>query len=148
MRIVLQRVQRGSVSVGGKTVAEIGVGMVILLGVGRGDRQEEAQWLAEKCANLRVFEDSEGKTNLSIKDVGGEALVVSQFTLYADVRKGRRPSFVDAADPGQAEGLVDFFVAALQAQDVPTKKGVFAAHMVVEIENDGPVTIVLEREGG
>lgn len=146
MRAVLQRVRRGRVSVDGRTVAEIGRGLVILVGVGHGDTEEEARWMAEKCAVLRVFEDEAGKTNLSVLDVGGEAIVVSQFTLYADTRKGRRPSFIRAAPPEVAEPLVERFAALLREQGVPTQTGVFGAHMLVEIENDGPVTILLERE--
>jgi D-tyrosyl-tRNA(Tyr) deacylase len=146
MKAVLQRVRRGRVSVDDRTVAEIDRGLVILLGVGHGDTESEALWLAEKCAVLRVFEDTEGKTNLSILDVEGEAIVVSQFTLHADTRKGRRPSFIKAADPKVAEPLVTHFAEHLAAQGVPTQLGVFGAHMLVEIENDGPVTILLERE--
>ena len=146
MRLVLQRVQRGSVSVEGKEIARIGQGLVILVGVGHEDSAEHANWLAEKCANLRVFEDSQGKTNLSIKDVEGEALVVSQFTLYADTRKGRRPSFIKAALPEVAEPLVKVFAERLEMSGVPVQMGEFGAHMLVEIENDGPVTIILERD--
>jgi D-tyrosyl-tRNA(Tyr) deacylase len=146
MRIVLQRVRRGRVSIEGETVAEIGSGLVILVGVGHGDTVAEARWLAEKCADLRVFEDDQGKSNLSVQDIGGEALVVSQFTLYADTRKGRRPSFIAAAPPEVAEPLVQSFADHLTARGVPTRVGVFKAHMLVEIENDGPVTIVLPRE--
>jgi D-tyrosyl-tRNA(Tyr) deacylase len=139
-------VRRGKVSVSGKTIAEIGHGLVILLGVQHGDGEAEARWLAEKIAVLRVFEDQDGKTNLSIKDVGGEAIVVSQFTLYADTRKGRRPSFIRAAAPEIAQPLVQRFADLLASQGVPTQSGSFGAHMLVEIENDGPVTILLERE--
>jgi D-tyrosyl-tRNA(Tyr) deacylase len=146
MRLVVQRVRRGRVAVGGRTLAEIGRGQVILVGVGQGDTQAEADWLAEKCAGLRIFEDDEGKTNLSIQDVGGAAIVVSQFTLYADSRKGRRPSFIDAALPEVAQPLVQRFAEQLAAHGVPTQTGEFGAHMLVEIENDGPVTILLERE--
>jgi D-tyrosyl-tRNA(Tyr) deacylase len=146
MRLVVQRVRRGRVAVGGRTLAEIGRGQVILVGVGQGDTQAEADWLAEKCAGLRIFEDDEGKTNLSIQDVGGAAIVVSQFTLYADSRKGRRPSFIDAALPEVAQPLVQRFAEQLAAHGVPTQTGEFGAHMFVEIENDGPVTILLERE--
>jgi D-tyrosyl-tRNA(Tyr) deacylase len=145
MKAVLQRVRRGRVSVDDHTIAEIGRGLVILVGVGQADTEKEARWLAEKCAFLRVFEDDEGKTNLSVQDVEGEALVVSQFTLLADTRKGRRPSFIKAADPQVAEPLVTLFAEHLAAQGVPTQLGVFGAHMLVEIENDGPVTILLER---
>jgi D-tyrosyl-tRNA(Tyr) deacylase len=146
MRLVIQRVCRGSVSVDDQKVAEIERGLVILVGVGAGDTQEEVNWLAEKCAYLRIFEDHEGKTNLSLQDVGGEALVVSQFTLYADTHKGRRPSFVHAAPPEIAEPLVEAFAQNLKTFGIPVQMGVFGAHMLVEIENDGPVTIVIERE--
>jgi D-tyrosyl-tRNA(Tyr) deacylase len=145
MKAVLQRVRRGRVSVDDRTVAEINHGLVILVGVGQGDTESEARWLAEKCAVLRVFEDAEGKTNLSVLDVQGEVIVVSQFTLHADTHKGRRPSFIKAADPKIAEPLVTHFAEHLAAQGVPTQLGVFGAHMLVEIENDGPVTILLER---
>ena len=145
MKAVLQRVRRGRVSVDGDTIATIERGMVILIGVGKADTASEAEWLAEKCAVLRVFEDEQGKTNLSVQDVGGEMLVVSQFTLYADTRKGRRPSFINAASPEIAQPLVDHFVIHLGRLGVSVQKGVFGAHMLVEIENDGPVTIILER---
>ncbi len=146
MRVVIQRVRRGRVSVDGDTSAAIERGLVILIGVGKADTAGEAEWLAEKCAVLRVFEDQQGKTNLSVQDVGGEVLVVSQFTLYADTRKGRRPSFINAAPPEIAQPLVDHFVDHLGGMGVSVQKGVFGAHMLVEIENDGPVTIILERE--
>lgn len=146
MRIVLQRVRQGRVSVQGTLLAEIRKGLVILVGVGPEDSQEEVLWLAKKCATLRIFEDSEGLTNLSLQDIQGEALVVSQFTLYADVRKGRRPSFIRAAKPDVAEPLVALFAEAMEAHGVPTKIGAFGAHMLVEIDNDGPMTIILERE--
>ncbi len=145
MRLVLQRVRRSAVSVDGQLVAEIGAGLNVLVGVGHGDTEAEATWLAEKVGHLRVFEDDQGLTNRSLLDVGGEALVVSQFTLYADARKGRRPSFTDAAPPELAEPLVRRFADHLAAQGVPVQLGVFGAHMTVEIVNDGPVTIVLER---
>ena len=132
-------------SVGGETLAEIRRGLVILLGVGHGDGEAEARWLAEKSAGLRIFEDDQGKTNLSVQDIAGEALVVSQFTLYADASKGRRPSFIRAALPQDAEPLVRLFAQHLAAQGVPTRLGEFGAHMLVEIENDGPMTILLER---
>lgn len=146
MRIVIQRVQRGRVSVDGETVAEIDRGLVILVGIGHEDGKTQAAYLAEKTANLRIFADSEGKTNLSCLDVGGEIVVVSQFTLYADTRKGRRPSFVNAAPPEIAEPLVAQFAEMLREQGVPTQMGVFGAKMLVEIENDGPVTIVIDRD--
>jgi len=145
MRAVLQRVRRGRVSVDGATVAEIGAGLVILLGVGRGDTPAEAEALAEKTGVLRIFEDADGKMNRSVIDSGGEALVVSQFTLYADTAKGRRPSFLDAADPADAEPLVRRYAEGLQRAGIGTRLGVFGAHMLVEIENDGPVTVILER---
>ena len=144
MKIVLQRVRQGSVTVDGKQIAVIGRGLVLLVGVGHGDGEAQASYLAEKAANLRIFEDSAGKMNLSIKDVGGEAIVVSQFTLYADARKGRRPSFTDAALPEVARPVVDRFAQLLAAQGVPVQTGEFGADMQVEILNDGPVTILLE----
>lgn len=145
MRILIQRVARASVSVNDKVISQIGNGLVVFLGVGHGDGEEQVAFLAEKTANLRIFEDEEGKTNLSILDVKGEVLVVSQFTLYADTRKGRRPSFIDAALPGVAEPLVQRFVELLSARGIPTQTGKFGAHMLVEIHNDGPVTIWLEK---
>ncbi len=145
MRVVLQRVRRGSVSVAGRPVAEIGPGVVLLLGVGPDDGEEQARYLVEKIANLRIFEDEQGKINRSLLEVGGAAIVVSQFTLYADTRKGRRPSFTDAASPELARPLVERFSALLALQGVPTQMGEFGAHMLVEIENDGPVTIILDR---
>lgn len=132
-------------TVEGKVISQIAKGLVILLGVGHGDGEGQAAFLAEKTANLRIFEDEQGKTNLSILDVRGEAIVVSQFTLYADTRKGRRPSFIDAALPEVAEPLVDRFVEILRGHGVPTQTGKFGAHMEVEIHNDGPVTIWLEK---
>jgi len=145
MRALLQRVSSGKVTVDGQSVAAIGRGLVILLGIGHGDGEEQARFLAEKIAALRIFEDDLGKTNLSLLDVGGEALVVSQFTLYADTRKGRRPSFTDAALPEAAAPLVERFALLLREQGVPTRTGVFGAHMQVEIANDGPLTIWLEK---
>ncbi len=145
MRTLLQRVSSGKVSVDDRIIAQIGQGLVILLGVGHGDGEEQVVYLAEKVANLRIFEDEAGKTNLSILDVVGEAIVVSQFTLYADTRKGRRPSFIYAADPDVAEPLVERFAELLRGHGVPTQTGQFGAHMLVEIDNDGPVTIWLER---
>jgi len=144
MRLVLQRVRSGKVSVGDKSVAEIGQGLVILLGIAPGDGEQQARFLAEKTANLRVFEDEQGKMNRSVLDVKGSAIVVSQFTLYADAHKGRRPSFTNAALPERARPLVERFVELLKSQGVPTQTGEFGAHMLVEIANDGPVTIWLE----
>lgn len=145
MRAVLQRVRSGRVTVGERTLARIGKGAVILLGIGPEDGEAQARYLVEKIANLRIFEDSEGKLNRSLLEIGGEAIVVSQFTLYADTRKGRRPSFTDAAPPDLASPLVERFAALLEAQGVPTQTGEFGAHMLVEIANDGPVTILLEK---
>lgn len=145
MRVVIQRVERGRVTVDGRVAAEMGRGAIILLGVGPEDGEEQADYLAEKIVNLRIFEDEAGKMNLSLLDVGGEAIVVSQFTLYADTRKGRRPSFVDAAPPEVAEPLVAHFAKLMEGKGVPTKTGQFGAKMMVEIFNDGPVTIWMER---
>ena len=145
MRVVAQRVQRGSVAVSGQRVAEIGAGLVILVGVGHADTRAQAEWMAEKVANLRIFEDDEGKMNRSVLEAGGSALVVSQFTLYANAEKGRRPSFIEAAPPEAAEPLVAYFADKLKSLGVPVQTGVFRAEMLVEIYNDGPVTIVLER---
>ena len=145
MRALLQRVSRGRVSVAGTTIAEIGAGLVILLGVGPHDGEEQARYLAEKIANLRIFEDDEGKMNRSLLEAGGQAILVSQFTLYADTRKGRRPSFTDAALPNVASPLVERFTQLLREQGIPAQTGEFAAHMLVEIHNDGPVTILMER---
>jgi D-tyrosyl-tRNA(Tyr) deacylase len=149
MRALIQRVKYGRVSVAGQLLAEIGPGLVILLGVGMEDAaggagEEKARYLVEKIANLRIFEDKQGKMNLSLRDVGGEALVISQFTLYADTRKGRRPSFTDAASAEIASPLVDRFAELLANLGIPTKQGKFAAHMLVEIANDGPVTLWME----
>lgn len=145
MRVLIQRVSKASVIVEGQTISSIGKGLLILLGIGHDDGETQAAFLAEKVANLRIFEDEQGKTNLSIQDVKGETIVVSQFTLYADTRKGRRPSFIDAALPDVAEPLVDRFVELLRGHGVPTQTGKFGAHMEVEIHNDGPVTIWLEK---
>lgn len=145
MRVVLQRVNQGRVSVENQTIAEIGLGLVILLGIGPDDGDSQIDYLVNKIATLRIFEDEQGKINRSILDVSGAAIVVSQFTLYADTRKGRRPSFTDAAPPEIASPLVDCFVEKLAALGVPTQTGKFGAHMQVEIHNDGPVTIWMER---
>jgi D-tyrosyl-tRNA(Tyr) deacylase len=144
MRAVIQRVSEASVVVDGLVVGEIGRGLLVLLGVGRGDGAAEANLLAEKIANLRIFPDDGGRFNRSLLDVAGSALVVSQFTLYADTRRGRRPSFSDAALPEVAASHVEAFAAALVERGIPVAKGVFGAHMRVALVNDGPVTIVLD----
>ncbi len=147
MRAVLQRVRSGAVRVDGEIVGAIDHGFVILVGVGHGDGEAQAQWLARKIAGLRVFEDADGKFNLSLLDVGGGCLVVSQFTLYADARKGRRPSFTDAAPPEVAEPLIARFADMLRQAGVQrVAMGVFGARMQVEIHNDGPVTIWLDTD--
>ncbi len=145
MRALIQRVSKASVTVDGQTISSIGKGLLILLGVGHGDGEEQVKFLAEKAVRLRIFEDDQGKTNLSVLGVKGEVIVVSQFTLYADTRKGRRPSFIDAAPPHLAEPLVDRFAELLRGHGVPAQTGQFGAHMEVEIHNDGPVTIWLEK---
>jgi D-aminoacyl-tRNA deacylase len=144
MRAVCQRVSRARVTVGEDTVGEIAHGLVVLLGVAQEDGTSEAQRLAGKIARLRIFEDADGKFARSLLDLSGAALVVSQFTLIADTRKGNRPSFTDAARPEQAEPLYDAFCAALEREGVAVERGVFGARMQVELVNDGPVTIVLE----
>lgn len=145
MRALLQRVSEANVTVGGRVVGRIGRGFVVLLGVAHRDTRAEADWLAAKIAGLRVFEDGAGKMNRSLDEVGGELLVISQFTLYGDARKGRRPSFTEAAPPETAEPLVDYFVTRLREMGFRVATGVFGAHMIVEIHNDGPVTIMIER---
>src|SRR5512145_37373 len=144
MRAILQRVRQGYVAVEGQIVGEVGPGYVILLGVTQGDGPAEVKKLAEKTVHLRVFEDEQGKMNLSALDTNAEILVISQFTLYADTRKGRRPSFTDAAPPALARPLVDTFAQLLVELGVPAQTGEFGAHMLVNIANDGPVTIWLE----
>ena len=146
MRVVLQRVARASVEVEGSRVVEIGPGYVLLVGVGVHDGADEVERLAEKIVNLRVFADPDGKMNRSLADVGGEALVVSQFTLYGDVRRGRRPSWTGAADPATAAERVEAFARALEARGVRVGRGIFGAHMVVDLRNDGPVTLGLDAD--
>jgi len=144
MRVVIQRVKQAQVSVDGKKVSRIGKGMVLLAGVEKGDSAETARALALKIANMRIFEDEAGKMNLSIKDIKGEALVVSQFTLCASLKNGHRPSFDPAALPDEAKPVLAEFVKAIKAEGIPVAEGVFGAHMQVEICNDGPVTFVLD----
>jgi D-tyrosyl-tRNA(Tyr) deacylase len=144
VRTVLQRVNHASVSVDGKVVGQIGKGLLILLGIGPEDDAAKTAVLAQKIATLRIFEDEQEKMNLSLLDIQGEALIVSQFTLYADTRKGHRPSFTDAARPEVASPLVDQFVSDMQKLGIHTQTGIFAAYMKVDLENDGPVTIVME----
>jgi D-tyrosyl-tRNA(Tyr) deacylase len=146
MKIVLQRVKNASVSVDGERISQIACGLLLLVGIAKGDGGAEADWLAEKVAGLRIFADDEGKMNLGVLETGGEVLAVSQFTLLADTRKGKRPSFVSAAPPGEAEPLFDYFCERLRAAGLRSvKTGSFGAMMDVELTNDGPVTIVLER---
>jgi D-tyrosyl-tRNA(Tyr) deacylase len=144
MRAVLQRVTRAAVTVDGETAGEIGAGLVVLLGIAQGDGPDEARRLATKTAELRIFGDESSHFSRSLLETSGAALVVSQFTLLADMRKGRRPSFSDAAPPDEAARLVDAYADALQAQGVPVAMGRFGAHMKVSLENDGPVTLVLD----
>jgi D-aminoacyl-tRNA deacylase len=147
MRVILQRVRRGSVTVDGRVTGAVDVGFVALVGVTHGDTEAQADVLAKKTANLRVFEDEAGKMNLSALDVGGGVLVVSQFTLYADTRKGRRPSFIDAAPPDIAAPLVDYYAERLRVEGIGrVEHGIFGAMMMVEIFNDGPVTIILDTD--
>jgi D-aminoacyl-tRNA deacylase len=145
MRVVLQRVSRASVTIEGKTAGAIERGFCLLVGFTHGDTEATVDWMAEKVAGLRLFSDSEGKMNLGLDEVGGAVLVVSQFTLYGDAAKGRRPSFVDAARPEQAIPLYERFVAALRGRGLEVATGEFGANMQVEIHNDGPVTLILER---
>ena len=144
MRAVIQRVTRASVTVEGDRVSEIRDGLLILLGIGPDDNEDNARAMTKKIAALRIFQDEADKMNLSVRDIGGSAIVVSQFTLYADCRKGNRPSFVGAAAPALASPLVDRFVELLEEQGVPSQTGVFGAHMDVDLLNSGPVTIILE----
>lgn len=146
MRAVVQRVQSAEVRVGGVVVGKIGRGLLVLLGVGVGDTHADADYLAEKITYLRVFEDDEGKMNRSLRDVGGAMLVVSQFTLYGDCRRGRRPSYSDAAPPDQANQLYEYFVAKVREYGVRVETGVFQEMMDVELINDGPVTILLDSQ--
>jgi D-tyrosyl-tRNA(Tyr) deacylase len=146
MRAVVQRVRRARVSVDGSSVGEIGAGVVVLLGIAKGDSSEAADYLAEKTANMRIFDDANGKMNISLLESRGAALVISQFTLYGDVRRGRRPGFDRAAPPAEANPIYEEYVARLKSLGVSVKTGIFQAHMVVELENDGPVTILVDSE--
>ncbi len=144
MRAVIQRVKRARVRTQEETVGEIGRGLLVLLGVGKDDSEDDARYIADKLSFLRIFEDSEGKMNFSVRDIGGSVLVVSQFTLFADCRKGRRPSFAEAGDPQHAERLYEYVIEILRRSGVPTSEGTFQAMMEVELINDGPVTIMLD----
>jgi len=144
MRAVIQRVREAAVALDDQTVGAIGIGLMILVGVAHDDQEEDARWLAQKIATLRIFEDAAGKFNLSALDIGASALVVSQFTLYADARRGRRPDFIAAARPEIAEPLMERLVALLREQGLRVETGKFQARMVVKISNDGPVTIILD----
>jgi D-tyrosyl-tRNA(Tyr) deacylase len=146
MRSVVQRVSSASVDVAGARVAAIGPGLLVLLGVRKGDTAADLEWMAEKVLNLRIFDDAQGVMNLSVQDIAGELLVVSQFTLLADSRKGRRPSYVDAASPDEAKALYEAFCDRLAASGRKVERGVFQAIMAVSLVNDGPVTIVLDSE--
>lgn len=146
MRAVIQRVRSASVAVDGCVVSSIGKGVLVLLGVGLNDSESDAEWLADKTANLRIFEDGDEKMNLSLLEVGGKALVVSQFTLFGDARKGRRPSFSEAAPPDRADALYQVYVDRLRKLDAQVQTGRFRARMLVNMENDGPVTILLDTD--
>ena len=150
MKAIVQRVRAAWVVVGGEEVGRIERGLMILLGVGKGDSEPDARWLAEKIAGLRIFDDSTGKMNLSVVEIGGSALIVSQFTLYGDCRKGRRPGFDKAAPPDVAERLYEEFVRYIGSAGIPTATGRFQTSMLVHIENDGPVTLIVEtpKENG
>ena len=147
MKAVVQRVKSASVEVDGETVGEIDRGLLIFIGVARYDGEDDADYLAEKIANLRIFGDPAGRMNLSVKETGGEALVVSQFTLCADCRKGRRPSFVDAAEPEKGKLLYERFADGLRERGIGVKTGRFGAKMIVRLENDGPVTVIVTGKG-
>lgn len=147
MRAVVQRVTSGSVSIGGKIVGQIGKGLVILLGVKNGDSDADAKFLADKCVNFRIFEDAAGKFNLSALEVGAELLIISQFTVYGDTRKGRRPSFIEAAQPEISIPLYEKFIDFSKQSGLKVQSGEFGAMMLVQINNDGPVTIIVESKG-
>jgi D-tyrosyl-tRNA(Tyr) deacylase len=146
LRALLQRVVRSAVHINNMPSAEIGTGLCILLGVGKDDTTDDVEYVAEKCVNLRIFEDDQGKMNRSLLDIQGKALIISQFTLYGDTRKGRRPGFSDAAPPEQANRLYQLFVDAVQRKGIPVQTGEFGQHMHVEIHNNGPVTLMVESQ--
>jgi D-aminoacyl-tRNA deacylase len=146
VRAVVQRVKKSAVEVDDRQVGVIGQGILVFLGVGQDDGQEDVDYMAEKISNLRIFEDNDGKMNLSLLDVQGEALIISQFTLFGDCRKGRRPNFMEAASPDKAIELYDKFVQKVKAMGVNTQEGIFQAHMYVDILNDGPVTLILDSK--
>ncbi len=144
MRVVIQRVRRADVAIESSTIGEIGPGLLVLAGFTDGDGPEQLQWMAQKIAGLRIFEDAEGKMNLSVAETGGSILLVPNFTLYADCRKGRRPGFSGAADPDEASRLFDEFCALVQEFEAPVEKGEFGAYMQVSLQNDGPVTLIID----
>ena len=144
MRAVIQRVSKASVSVNGQLVGKIGKGLLVLLAAAHEDGPEQIRWMAEKITGLRIFSDEEGKMNLSLLQIGGEMLIVSQFTLYGDCRKGKRPSFTGSARPEEAEKLYEAFIEAVRSKGIPTQQGIFGAMMDVDLVNDGPVTLILD----
>jgi len=144
VKIIIQRVNKAKVTVEEKLISEIGPGILVLLGIKKGDTESQLKQLAQRCVNLRIFEDNNGKSNLSLCDIKGEALVVSQFTLLADTSRGRRPSFTDAEEPEKAKRLYELFISILNHLGTPTKGGVFGERMIVSLENNGPVTIIME----
>ncbi|MCL2857277.1 MAG: D-aminoacyl-tRNA deacylase [Oscillospiraceae bacterium] len=146
MRIILQRVSSGAVTIESQERREIGQGLAALVGFGQEDGEKQADYLAAKMVELRIFEDENNQMNLSLLDVGGECLLISNFTLYANAKKGRRPSFIESMEPGRASALFDYFVEVVQAKGVPVKTGVFGAKMLVDIQNNGPVTIILDSD--
>ena len=146
MKTVIQRVKNAAVSVNGKTVGKIGKGICLFIGIKKGDTEQEALWLVNKITGLRIFEDTNEKMNLSIKEINGEILIISQFTLYGDCKKGKRPSFFEAAEPETAKKLYDFFIKKFEETGIHTETGIFRATMDVEIINDGPVTLIIESK--
>lgn len=146
MRALVQRITYSTLKVDGEIIAKTGKGLIVYLGVKKGDSEEEVEYVAKKVAGLRVFEDEDGKMNLSVKDVGGEILAVSQFTLYGDTKKGFRPSFFEAEEPNRANALFELFKEKLNANNVPVKSGIFGADMKIEYLNDGPVSVIVEKE--